>query len=158
MNPMNTLNPQATLPVNSQVDNTFNFNVDIRADASINLDIDTSFGEFISQNDMSQLLATTDPQTPLGENSFKMEPQSDNNQMQGQHQLTGQQHLARQQSQQQMGQGSQMGQSSQMVQVKNQHAKSEQEGLIRQSMSPLPQQQQMQQPPPQQQIMGQQFG
>ena len=80
MNPMNTLNPQATLPVNSQVDNTFNFNVDIRADASINLDIDTSFGEFISQNDMSQLLATTDPQTPLAESSFKLEPQTESNQ------------------------------------------------------------------------------
>jgi hypothetical protein len=45
-------NSQATLNTSSD---TFNFNVG--SDTSINLDIDTSFGDFISHNDMTQLLA-----------------------------------------------------------------------------------------------------
>ena len=56
-------NPQTTLNgVNAQTDNTFNFNVG--SDTSINLDIDTSFGEFMSQNEMSQLLANEQQQQP----------------------------------------------------------------------------------------------
>ena len=68
-------NPQTTLNgVNAQTDNTFNFNVG--SDTSINLDIDTSFGEFMSQNEMSQLLANEQQQQPKQQPQLQQQPPS----------------------------------------------------------------------------------
>lgn len=101
--PQMNFNPQTTLnSVNTTNDNTFNFNVG--SDTSLNLDIDTSFGDFMSQNEMSQLLANESQSQPNGQQQQQRQQQQTQQPQQQQPQPQQQQPQQQQQQQHQQQQ------------------------------------------------------